>query len=309
MWKISSLAVVKKPISAYGIGNFVYAYGQEQEKYFAKGSYDEDEERVAGSPEYAFNEYLRIAVECGIPVLVLVLTIIGGCLYRGIKKKRIGICGGLISLLFFSFSSYPMTYPCFIIAFILLLIACFLDYSHKLMLLFTFVIGSVGVWLVRNNAYDACREWSQCKMLYSIQAYGKAKEEYGRLYPLLNGRPRFLFEYGRCLHNLKEYNASNRILQEAERISCDPMILNVIGKNYKALKRYEEAEHWFLRSTHRLPGRIYPYYLLAKLYAEPDFRKPDKLEQMVEIVLTKGPKIQSSAIREMRDEVKKLISR
>lgn len=101
MWKISSLAVVKKPISAYGIGNFVYAYGQEQEKYFAKGSYDEDEERVAGSPEYAFNEYLRIAVECGIPVLVLVLTIIGGCLYRGIKKKRIGICGGLISLLFF----------------------------------------------------------------------------------------------------------------------------------------------------------------------------------------------------------------
>lgn len=65
-----------------------------------KGSYDEDEERVAGSPEYAFNEYLRIAVECGIPVLVLVLTIIGGCLYRGIKKKRIGICGGLISLLF-----------------------------------------------------------------------------------------------------------------------------------------------------------------------------------------------------------------
>ena len=309
MWKISSLAVVKKPISAYGIGNFVYAYGQEQEKYFAKGSYDEDEERVAGSPEYAFNEYLRIAVECGIPVLVLVLTIIGGCLYRGIKKKRIGICGGLISLLFFSFSSYPMTYPCFIIAFILLLIACFLDYSHKLMLLFTFVIGSVGVWLVRNNAYDACREWSQCKMLYSIQAYGKAKEEYGRLYPLLNGRPRFLFEYGRCLHNLKEYNASNRILQEAERISCDPMILNVIGKNYKALKRYEEAEHWFLRSTHRLPGRIYPYYLLAKLYAEPDFRKPDKLEQMVEIVLTKEPKIQSSAIREMRDEVKKMISR
>lgn len=36
MWKISSLAVVKKPISAYGIGNFVYAYGQEQEKYLQK---------------------------------------------------------------------------------------------------------------------------------------------------------------------------------------------------------------------------------------------------------------------------------
>ena len=65
------------------------------------------------------------------------------------------------------------------------------------------------------------------------------------------------------------------------------------------------------RSGYSLPYSSFalPYYLLAKLYAEPDFRKPDKLEQMVEIVLTKEPKIQSSAIREMRDEVKKMISR
>ena len=307
MWKITCKAIVEHPWGCRE--GFVYAYGEAQEKYFGSGDYAVWEERVAGSPEYAFNEYLELALTAGVMLGVMFFSTIGAGLWLGTKWGRYEICGALISLLVFSFSSYPMTYPCFIIAFILLLIACFLDYSHKLMLLFTFVIGSVGVWLVRNNAYDACREWSQCKMLYSIQAYGKAKEEYGRLYPLLNGRPRFLFEYGRCLHNLKEYNASNRILQEAERISCDPMILNVIGKNYKALKRYEEAEHWFLRSTHRLPGRIYPYYLLAKLYAEPDFRKPDKLEQMVEIVLTKEPKIQSSAIREMRDEVKKLISR
>ena len=307
MWKITCKAIVEHPWGCRE--GFVYAYGEAQEKYFGSGDYAVWEERVAGSPEYAFNEYLELALTAGVMLGVMFFSTIGAGLWLGTKWGRYEICGALISLLVFSFSSYPMTYPCFIIAFILLLIACFLGYSHKLMLLFTFVIGSVGVWLVRNNAYDACREWSQCKMLYSIQAYGKAKEEYGRLYPLLNGRPRFLFEYGRCLHNLKEYNASNRILQEAERISCDPMILNVIGKNYKALKRYEEAEHWFLRSTHRLPGRIYPYYLLAKLYAEPDFRKPDKLEQMVEIVLTKEPKIQSSAIREMRDEVKKLISR
>lgn len=206
------------------------------------------------------------------------------------------------------FSSYPMAYPCFFIALILLLVSCFLKYSRKLMLLLAFAIGAAGVWLVRHTTYDACREWSQCKMLYGVQAYGKAKEEYGRLYPLLKNRPRFIFEYGRCLHKLKEYDASNRILQEAERISCDPMILNVIGKNYQALKKYKEAEHWLLRSTHRLPGRIYPYYLLAKLYAEPAFREPDKLKQMAEIVLTKEPKVLSPAIREMRNEVKKLLS-
>ncbi len=58
------------------------------------------------------------------------------------------------------------------------------------------------------------------------------------------------------------------------------MILNVIGKNYQQMGDCLSAEDWFIRSTHRLPGRIYPYYLLAKLYAEPGFRQPDKFEKM-----------------------------
>lgn len=306
MWKISCLAIAEKPISGYGIGNFVYAYGHAQEAYFAKGEYDEDEERVAGSPEFAFNEYLRIVVECGIPVLMFVIAIVGVSLYQGVKLKRFGICGGLISLLFFSFSSYPMTYPCFLLAFLLLIVCCF-EYSRNFILLLALIVGSVGVGLVKYNKYDACRKWSQCKMLYKIKAYSKVKEEYGKLYPLLKDRSRFLFEYGRCLHNLKDYEASNKILKEAEFINCDPMILNLIGKNFQALKKYREAEHWLLRSTRRLPGRIYPYYLLAKLYAEPDYWNPIKLKHMVNIVLTKEPKVQSSAIREMRDEVEKLI--
>lgn len=56
--------------------------------YFAKGGYSEQEELVAGSPEYAFNEYLQLAVEHGIPVLLCVLLFIGFCLWRGIAQGR-----------------------------------------------------------------------------------------------------------------------------------------------------------------------------------------------------------------------------
>lgn len=34
-----------------------------QEAYFSGGDFSPQEELVAGSPEYAFNEYLQIAVE------------------------------------------------------------------------------------------------------------------------------------------------------------------------------------------------------------------------------------------------------
>lgn len=67
MWKISSRAIAEKPFTGYGQGNFALAYGTSQEAYFAEGSYSPQEELVAGSPEYAFNEYLQIALEWGYP--------------------------------------------------------------------------------------------------------------------------------------------------------------------------------------------------------------------------------------------------
>ena len=47
-------------------------------------------------------------------------------------------------------------------------------------------------------------------------------------------------------------------------------------------------------------------YFYERLYALPDYRHPDKLEEMKRIVLTKEPKVMSTAIREMRGEVEKL---
>lgn len=60
------------------------------------------------------------------------------------------------------------------------------------------------------------------------------------------------------------------------------------------------------RAAHRLPGRIYPYYLLAKLYAEPAYRHPEKLAEMKRLVLEKEPKVHSTAVRQMREEIRRL---
>lgn len=308
MWKISCLAISEKPFVGHGIGTFVQAYGNAQEHYFSAGDYSEIEERIAGSPGYSFNEYFRIATECGIPVLLIILAGIGYCLYYGIRHQRIGICGGIFSLLVFSFSSYPMKFPCFVFSLSFLLIACLTERSRVLPIVFTFFIGMAGVRIVSTNQYEACRIWSQCRMLYNAKAYGKANEEYRSLYPMLRDRPRFLFEYGRSLYNHKEYCASIPILKEASNMSCDPMIFNVIGRSYLALKEYKEAEKWLIRSTHCLPGRIYPYYLLAKLYSEPAFYHSERLKYMAGIVMTKEPKVQSTAITEMREDIKKILN-
>ena len=307
MWKISSMAIAESPVIGHGTGNFVSAYGRAQENYFANGEFSETEELVAGSPEYAFNEYLQVAMEYGIPFLLVVSLVIAFCLWKGSSEGRIGICGGVISFLVFSFSSYPMQIPGFAVTFYLLLAACAIGRSKVILFLFISMMALLGTYYWRNNQYAACKDWYRSKMLYNIGAYQSAKEDYGKLYPELANRGAFLFEYGYSLHKLKEYDNSTRILEEAMAHSNDPMILNIIGKNYQALGDYEKAEEYLIRSTHRLPGRIYPYYLLVKLYAEPQYRQPEKLKYATEIVLTKEPKVQSTAIREMREDVKKII--
>jgi hypothetical protein len=52
------------------------------------------------------------------------------------------------------------------------------------------------------------------------------------------------------------------------QISCDPMLYNIIGKNYQAMKQYEKAETVLIKATQLVPSRLYPWYLLTKLYAE-----------------------------------------
>ena len=48
------------------------------------------------------------------------------------------------------------------------------------------------------------------------------------------------------------------------------------------------------------------YYMLAKLYTDSAYFNKEKFEKMSIIVLTKEPKVFSSAINEMRNEIRKL---
>lgn len=306
MWKMTCRAIAAHP---WGCPTgFAFAYGEAQSLYFASGDYAAWEERVAGSPEYAFNEYLELALTYGIVMCILMLFVVSGCLWMGVRLRRYGICGALISLLVFSFSSYPLHLPAFIVTGICLLLACGIgDVIGKCFVLCVCLVvwtgGYAEKWVQER---DACQNWMNARMLYRSEAYEAANKAYEKLYPSLKKKGTFLFEYGHSLHKSGHYDESLECLDQARLYSNDPMILNIMGKNYQALHEYECAETFFLFSVSRLPSRIYPYYLLAKLYSEPGYRNKDKFEDMRWNVLNRTPKVYSTAIEEMRKEVEEI---
>ena len=133
----------------------------------------------------------------------------------------------------------------------------------------------------------------------------KVAEDYHELHDKLKHKPEFLFEEAQCLSKTGQHAEAIRMLERAKRLSGDPMIRYMIAKNRQMLGDYREAEEELLQAIGILPERLYPYYLLAKLYAEPEFYQVDKLRAAASVVLAKKPKVESTAIREMREEVKR----
>ena len=217
-----------------------------------------------------------MGVAWGVPalygILIMVFVLFGWCH----QDRQYGVCGGLFSLAVFAFSSYPFQFLEFILAFLALLVCCALGY-RKVWVRWTALVLGIGI-----GVYLSCNR------------------------PQKNARR--MFEQAHALHKAGEWHASIELLEETMKVSSDAMILNIIGKNYQALGQPYLAEIWYIRSTNRLPNRIYPYYLLAKLYVEhPDVFSKEKLDWAARMVLEKKPKVESTAIRQMREEVKKLM--
>ena len=66
MWKIAGRAIAENPWGGCGLGYFGGAFGKAQAAYFATEEATEQEEWVAGSPEYGFNEYLQLGWNWGL---------------------------------------------------------------------------------------------------------------------------------------------------------------------------------------------------------------------------------------------------
>jgi hypothetical protein len=62
----------------------------------------------------------------------------------------------------------------------------------------------------------------------------------------------------------------------------------------------KKAENMYIHASQIVPNRLYPWYLLMKLYVETG--EAERAREAASIVLTKEPKVQSQAVREMREE-------
>ena len=321
IWKVTAQTIVSSPWGEENGRTFSAIYSDAQERYFTNCEYSESEAWVAGTPDFAFNEFLQIAVEHGIWVSVLFVTVLLVLLkIAGSRKHLVGMGGCLVSLMVFACFSYPLHIPAIVSVWLLTLMVLYGEglvmikrkRNAVAVLLPVVVAGltaSMDMYGIYSERTQAVREWMPVRVLYHSGTFNAVAEKYGKLYDKMSWNKDFCFEYGRALYKAGSYGKAEEVLLKAMAVSGDPMILNMLGRNAQESGEYEKAEMYLLRSTHRLPERVYPHYLLVKLYAEPEYFDRIKLIREAKCVLNAEPKVNSTAIREMRQEVKKILEK
>lgn len=229
IWKISYPVAKQQIFSGVGIGGFPYVYGEAQEAYFREGKGTQDEEMLAGAPDYAYNEYLQIWIELGLPGVLSCLCLMAYVYIRLLRCRNVevvGLCGAMVSFMVVSLFSYPLR--CFatcLLSLLILLWAAWMPMvldekkrNRKLGMMFglLLVVGVEAMVCVRFNksyrTWTAVKRWDMVRPYFDREKYEGIENCYRVLYPDLKKDVGFLFEYGMCLSYNGHHEESNIIL-------------------------------------------------------------------------------------------------
>ena len=323
MNKISIRTMYVNGWKGAGPGHFGGAYGETQALYFQeqikeRGTYDldwtvinEHDRLTADCPDNAFNEYLFIGVEHGPIIMLLFMAVIIAAIVVSYRNDTIW-CYGLTAFAVFAIFSYPLHVKQFQIMFSVLLAACASSgqsttLTYKLIMMAFLIVLSViliGKMPEIKQYKQAESAWKKTERWHIMEHYDYVVEDGDTLLPYMKHDYRFLFAYGQSLNKTGNYEKSDSVLQLGTRISSDPMFWNVMGNNSLALGRYREAEERYKHAFYMVPNRLYPHYLLAKLYhAEGD---TVRFLDMADKVETFIPKIESANTELLRSEIREI---
>lgn len=311
IWNMEIRAIAESPWVGTGPGSAMGAYGEAQEQYFRNGNGSTDIVRIAGSPEYAFNEYLKVGMETGIPGLLLAMFLVAASVYVLLKYKS-PFAYGLSAAAVFSFFSYPLSVPTIAVTitiFFAVAASCG-DGHEKRCPVIAGVAAVVCIPVIGFVMYNECRRnkesddsWRSARQMSSFEMYDDAIAGMERLYPEMLWNHRYLYDYGYALHKAGRYAESNEIMQKGAKLSSDPMFHNIIGKNFSAMEQYDIAEEEFIKAHYMVPCRLYPLVLLYGLYETAGRDEDMKAVGMKILSMPVNPK--NRTMKELKEKIER----
>lgn len=282
IWNMEVRAIAASPWTGTGPGTSLGAYGKAQEEYFREKERPESVIKVAGCPEYAFNEYLKTGMDAGLPGMALCIAAVLSATVT-LVGRRSPFGYGLLAVAVFAFFSYPLgVTPLAASATVLLAAgslkgerlarkgrgAGILTAVTAAAVALVLVYGSVSLWDRGKSRRNATKAWEASRYWSGVELYAEAVGALEPLYPEMRWNYRYLYDYGYALYRECCYGESLAVLKVGASISSDPMFHNIMGRALQATGDIAGAEREYLTAHYMVPCRLYPLVLLMDMYIE-----------------------------------------
>ncbi|MFC5410321.1 O-antigen ligase family protein [Larkinella bovis] len=322
VWRISLQLLRENALFGVGFEQFRAQFGSLQSAFVEQYSDNLTVLKRADYIPYVLNDYLQIVVENGLVGLGLFTMMVMSALRTGFKKRHIpsfvviGSTAALLALLIAGFFSYPFEVPSIWVVFLFLISV--LSHQSKEPVMQTTarhpfvqliaVATVVSLTLVLRNQIriiKAQNDWQRARYLLSSQSFQQGALAYQAAFRESPDRPEVLLGYGKALYMNGQFAQSARILEKASTRTSDPVLYMNLGNAYAKLTEYAKAEQAYKKACSIIPNRLYPRYLLAKLYQATGNR--EMARQTARYVLDMPVSVSSPASRQILTEMKKLL--
>jgi O-antigen polymerase len=317
IWRTGIEMIRDAPLTGIGFNQFQHQYAAYQARFYNENEVDGETVNVIDKVDYVFNDYLQVMIENGITGFLLFMLVIGFLFYPvkeniAANRSMPAMYAGIIAILVSAAFSY--SFELIFILFVFLMLAAFVSADTKpviqvsihnrlmrgiIVLPVLLCMIFIGITTVQEYAWR--QKWRYAFALLRNENYNNATILYKEVCEGIPHEKTVLLEYGKSLLLLERYDEGLAVLENAAKYIADPFLSINLAEGYTALKKYDRAEKELLQSISMIPNRIYPRYLLAKLYMQQGDTL--KASRYAEKTLQLPVKVQSQAIMQMQQEL------
>lgn len=315
IWCVAFLMMRDAPLWGHGQGGVEREYMEYQADFLQRFP-NEHWQLLADNTKHLFNEYLEVLVQFGLIGLFLVITVLW-LIFKTHKKCSLDITkyafSSLLSILVFSFFSYPFTYP---LTWLLLaldislilydayaqqIIRPIMQYRKTLAYCLGFMAMIVG-------CPTAARCWAELEWNHAAKMQASCDtrlKRYEQIGSWMHGNPYFLYNYGVELYLAGRTKQALVIAGKCSMYWTDYDLELLKAVCHSELGEYASSDTHLERAHNMCPNRFQPLYQQVLNFKEQG--KVSDAKNMARIILQKKAKILSPEVKHIRNEMHDLL--
>ncbi len=320
IWNNSFSILSNNWLQGVGWGKFRFAYNEQQANWFRQHGFDNKEAMLADNVYYAFNEWIHLAIEIGVPLTICIFLAIVYTFLKAYKNNRdsnslpekriVAAFGALFTATLFS---YPFFYLPSLLLFGYLYACVFKLANFQIWATMPNTLKKISVCILVlfisfkfYQQYSARMKWKEAVELQQVGYKRAALSSMLSGYSILKDNGDFLFAMGNAYQSVNQIDSALYYYKQSVTFKNDYELHRQIGQLYHQNGLDSLAENHLLKAVYIVPNRFKSREMLVDFYVSTG--NWEKAKFWANETLRLKEKVPSAVTKQVKEKMEKIAS-